>query len=198
MLATAVPALPTSSISVASGGSITLSSESLAQQLRNVAQMVAAASSLGMQRQVFMVNIGGFDTHANQNRDQPFLMARVAQAVGWFYTALDGLGLSNNVTLFTASDFGRTLSSNGQGSDHGWGSHQFVAGGAVAGKEIYGRFPVTALGTADEVGSGRLLPSTSVTEYAATLGRWMGLSNTDLATVLPGLGNFASSDVGFM
>ncbi len=198
MAATAVPALPTGSISVASGGSITLSSESLAQQLRNVAQMVAAASSLGMQRQVFMVNIGGFDTHANQNRDQPFLMARVAQAVGWFFTALDGLGLSNNVTLFTASDFGRTLSSNGQGSDHGWGSHQFVAGGAVTGREIYGRFPVTALGTDDEVGSGRLLPSTSVTEYAATLGRWMGLSNTELATVLPGLGNFASSDVGFM
>jgi uncharacterized protein (DUF1501 family) len=131
-------------------------------------------------------------------RDQPYLMARVAQSVGWFFTALDGLGLSNNVTLFTASDFGRTLSSNGQGSDHGWGSHHFVAGGAVRGREIYGRLPVTALGTADEVGSGRLLPSTSVTEYAATLGRWMGLSNTELATVLPGLGNFASSDVGFL
>jgi uncharacterized protein (DUF1501 family) len=160
--------------------------------------MVASAGTLGMQRQVFMVNIGGFDTHANQMRDQPFLMARVAQAIGWFFTALDGLGLSNNVTLFTASDFGRTLSSNGQGSDHGWGSHQFVAGGAVAGREIYGRFPVTALGTSDEVGSGRLLPSTSVTEFAATLGGWMGLSNSELATVLPGLGNFASADLGFV
>jgi uncharacterized protein (DUF1501 family) len=198
MAATAVPALPTSPISVASGGSITLSNENLAQQLRVVAQMVASAGTLGMQRQVFMVNIGGFDTHANQMRDQPFLMARVAQAIGWFFAALDGLGLSNNVTLFTASDFGRTLSSNGQGSDHGWGSHQFVAGGAVAGRKIYGRFPVTALGTNDEVGSGRLLPSTSVTEFAATLGGWMGLSNTELATVLPGLGNFASPDLGFV
>jgi uncharacterized protein (DUF1501 family) len=198
MAATAVQALPNQSIGLPGGGSINLNNESLAQQLRTVAQMVAAASGLGMQRQVFMVNIGGFDTHANQMRDQPYLMARVAQSVGWFFTALDSLGLSNNVTLFTASDFGRTLSSNGQGSDHGWGSHHFVAGGAVNGGQIYGRFPVTAVDTADEVGSGRLLPSTSVTEYAATLGRWMGLNSTELASVLPGLGNFASPNLGFV
>jgi uncharacterized protein (DUF1501 family) len=196
--ATAVPALPTQSIGLPGGGSINLSNENLAQQLRTVAQMVGAASGLGMRRQVFMVNIGGFDTHANQMRDQPYLMARVAQSVGWFFTALESLGLSSSVTLFTASDFGRTLVSNGQGSDHGWGSHHFVAGGAVNGGEIYGRFPSTALGSADDVGSGRLLPVTSVTEYAATLGRWMGLNNTELATVLPGLGNFASSGVGFV
>ena len=196
--ATAVAALPTTPIGLPAGGSITLSNENLAQQMRVVAQMVASAAGLGMQRQVFMVNIGGFDTHANQMRDQPNLMARVAQSVGWFFTALDALGLASNVTLFTASDFGRTLVSNGQGSDHGWGSHHFVAGAAVKGRQIYGRFPVTSLGTADDVGSGRLLPSTSVTEYAATLGRWMGLSTTDLTSVLPGLGNFASSNVGFI
>jgi len=108
------------------------------------------------------------------------------------------VGLQNSVTLFTASDFGRALVSNGAGSDHGWGSHHFVAGGAVKGRAIYGRFPTTALGTADDAGSGRLLPSTSVTEYAATLGKWMGLSATELTTVLPNLGNFTLAPSSFV
>ena len=196
--ATPVAALPTVPIALPSGATLALDKDSLARQLRVVAQMIGAAPRLGMRRQVFMVNIGGFDSHANQMRDQPLLMARVAQSVSWFFSALDSLGMGSNATLFTASDFGRTLNSNGQGCDHGWGSHHFVAGGAVKGRQIYGRFPSTALGSADDVGSGRLLPSTSVTEYAATLGRWMGLSNTDLATALPGLGNFSASHPGFL
>ncbi len=195
---TAVQALPTVPITLPSGALLALNKDTLAQQLRVVAQMVAAGPRLGMQRQVFMVNISGFDSHANQMRDQPMLMARVANAVSWFFTALNGLGMANNVTLFSASDFGRTLISNGQGSDHGWGSHHFVAGGAVKGRTIYGKFPTTALGTGDDVGSGRLLPSTSVNEYAATMGRWMGLSTADLATVLPNLSRFSSSNVGFL
>ena len=133
-----------------------------------VARMIGAGQTMGMRRQVFMVSMGGFDTHYNQMRDQPSLMARVAHSVDYFMTAVAGLGLANNVTLFTASDFGRTLASNGDGSDHGWGSHHFVAGGAVKGRTIYGKFPVTALNTADDVGSGRLLPSTSVTQMAGT------------------------------
>jgi uncharacterized protein (DUF1501 family) len=158
-----------------------------------VAQLVAAGQSLGMRRQVFMVNIGGFDTHANQMRDQPLLMARVAQSVGYFMSALGALGLQNNVTLFSASDFGRTLTSNGDGSDHGWGSHHFVAGGMVRGREIYGRMPLPVLGTADDVGSGRLLPSTAVTQLASRLAGWMGLSATEQAWVLPNLGAFPAA-----
>ncbi len=195
---TAVSALPTSPILLSNGSSISLAQDSLAQQLRLVAQLVAAAPRLGMRRQVFMVSMGGFDTHANQMRDQPLLMARVAQAVGWFMTALAGQGMQNNVTLFSASDFGRTLTGNGQGSDHGWGAHHFVVGGAVRGGQIYGQMPRAILGSNDEVGSGRLLPSTSVTELAATLGRWMGLTTTELTQVLPNLGNFGSAGLGFV
>ena len=108
--------------------------------------MIAAGQTLGMRRQVFMVSVGGFDTHANQMRDQPVLMARVAQASNYFLSALNTMGLLNNVTLFSASDFGRTLTSNGDGSDHGWGSHHFIAGGGVKGGTIHGQFPITALG----------------------------------------------------
>lgn len=175
-----------------------LANDSLARQLRIVAQMIAAGPKMGLRRQVFMVSIGGFDSHSNQMRDQPVLMSRVASSVDWFLRSLEGVGMLNNATLFTASDFGRTLVSNGDGSDHGWGSHHFIAGGAVRGTNIYGSFPVTALGTATDVGSGRLLPTTSVTEYAATLGRWMGLSASELTTVLPNLGNFSNTNLGFM
>ena len=195
---TSIAALPASPVSLPDGTALTLANESLAKQLRIVAQMIAAGPGLGMKRQVFMVSMGGFDSHANQMRDQPLLMAKVAQSVNWFLTAMKSAGLLNNVLLFSASDFGRTLSSNGAGSDHGWGAHHFVAGGAVKGRNIYGRFPVTALGTSDDVGSGRLLPSTSVTEYAATLSRWMGLNATEVATVLPGLSRFSTPNLGFV
>lgn len=194
----AVPALPTTAVTLPSGGSLRLDQEGLARQLRIVAQMIAAGTGLGMRRQVFMVSVGGFDTHANQRRDQPLLMARVAHSMDWFLTALQGAGLLDRTTLFTASDFGRTLTSNGQGSDHGWGAHHFIAGGAVKGRQIYGHFPITALGTATDVDNGRLLPTVSVTEYAATLGRWMGLSRSELGTVLPNLGNFSVPDLGFL
>ncbi|MFM2056648.1 MAG: hypothetical protein RLY71_1033 [Pseudomonadota bacterium] len=187
LAATSIGALP-----AALGG------DALAKQLRIVAQMIAAGPGLGMKRQVFMVSLNGFDTHSYQMRDQPALMGRVAQSIDWFMTALGGIGMLNNATLFTASDFGRTLTSNGDGCDHGWGSHHFIAGGAVRGREIYGQFPVTALGTATDIGSGRLLPTTSVTEYAATLGRWMGLTDSELLTVLPNLGNFSNTNLGFM
>ena len=192
-----VPAIPATPL-VWVGGSTTLDKEALARQLRMVAQLIAANQGLGMRRQVFMVSIGGFDTHAHQLRDQSGLMTRVANSVRYFNDTVAALGLGPNVTLFTASDFGRTLASNDDGSDHGWGSHHFAVGGAVRGREIYGRFPVTALGTADDVGSGRLLPSTSVTQFAASLGRWMGLSTTELATVLPNLGQFNAGTMGFL
>jgi uncharacterized protein (DUF1501 family) len=191
-----VPAIPVTPI--LPGSTSTLDKDGLARQLRMVAAMIGAGPTLGMRRQVFMVSMGGFDTHANQMRDQPALMARVALSVDYFLQALTTMGLLNNMVLFTASDFGRTLLNNGQGSDHGWGSHHFVAGGAVRGRNVYGRFPSTAIGSADDVGSGRLLPANSVTEYAGSLGRWMGLSNAEVASVLPNIGNFSSSGVGFV
>jgi len=193
-----VGALPEQAQLLPNGGALQLSSLPLARQLRAVAQMIAAGKQQGMRRQVFMVSMAGFDTHGSQMRDQPALMAAVAQSTAWFLSAVRDQGLANAVTLFSASDFGRTLTSNGDGSDHGWGSHHFVAGGAVRGRDIYGRFPTLALGSADEVGSGRLLPSASVTEYGASLARWMGVANSDLATVFPGIGNFGSQDMAFI
>lgn len=190
--------LPLAPVTLPNRSTLALNTDALARQLRIVARLIAAGPTLGLRRQVFMVSIGGFDSHANQMREQSLLMSRVAHAVDWFMSTLQARGLLNDVMLFTASDFGRTLASNGDGSDHGWGSHHLVAGGAVRGRQIVGRFPVTALGTADDLGSGRLLPGTSVTELAATLGGWMGLNHGELTQVLPNLGNFSSTRLGFV
>jgi len=190
--------LPTAPITLPSGTALALNNDALARQLRVVAQMIAAGPALGMRRQVFMVGIGGFDNHSFQMRDQPLLMGRVAHSVDWFLQALQAQGQLNNVVLFSASDFGRTLASNGDGCDHGWGGHHFIAGGAVKGGRIYGAMPTTALGTADDLGSGRLLPSTSVSQYAASLGGWMGLGAGDLANCLPNLSAFNSAPLGLV
>lgn len=185
-----LPALPTAGVALGRSANVVLANDPLARQLQIVAKCLTAAQRLGMRRQVYMVSLGGFDSHASQMRDQPTLMARVALAVDWFLQAVQSQGLLDNVLLFSASDFGRTLTSNGDGCDHGWGSHHFVAGGAVKGGDIHGRFPAVALGTAEDVGSGRLLPSTSVTEFAATCARWMGVADADLGYVLPNYGHF--------
>lgn len=183
-------------------------SNSLADQLKMVARLIGARSTLGSKRQVFMVSLGGFDLHDNLIAQQPTLMRRVSEAMSAFYDATVELGVANQVTAFTASDFGRTLSSNGDGSDHGWGSHHLMVGGAVKGKAFYGKAPpVSVTNTADandqwHVGQGRLLPSTSVDQYAATLAKWFGVSNTELAGVLPNLSHFGGADypidLGFM
>ncbi len=187
-----VPAIPTTAIAQVNAAATTLNQLSITKQLRMVLQIIAANQALGMRRQVFMVQMSGFDTHNAQMRDQPIQMAQVAQSISYFMNALTTLGLQNNVTLFTASDFGRTLLSNGSGSDHGWGSHHFVVGGAVKGRQIFGNFPVTALGTSDDIGSGRLLPSMAVTQLAASLAGWMGLSASEQQFVLPTLNNFGA------
>jgi uncharacterized protein (DUF1501 family) len=163
-----------------------------------VARLIGARSTLGSKRQVFMVSLGGFDLHDNLVAQQPNLMRRVSEAMTAFYDATVELGVADKVTAFTASDFGRTLSSNGDGSDHGWGSHHFMVGGAVKGRAFYGKAPpVSITNTADandqwHVGQGRLLPSTSVDQYAATLAKWFGVSNTELAGVLPNLSHFGA------
>ena len=182
---------------------------SLADQLKMVARLIGARSTLGSKRQVFMVSLGGFDLHDNLISQQPTLMKRVSEAMTAFYDATVELGVADKVTAFTASDFGRTLNSNGDGSDHGWGSHHFMVGGAVKGKALYGKAPPVSntnstTDAADQwhVGQGRLLPSTSVDQYAATLAKWFGVANGEMAGVLPNLSHFGGADyptdLGFM
>ena len=171
----------------------------LADQLKLVARMISTADAVGAKRQVFFVSMGGFDTHSGLATVHPGLLAAVAQALSAFYAATQELGVANQVTTFTASDFGRTLTAD-DGSDHGWGSMHFMLGGAVKGGRYYGTPPVVANGGPDDVGQGRLLPSTSVDQYAATMGTWLGISDTDLLTVLPNLGNWDASqrNLGFV
>lgn len=179
----------------------TLASNALAVQLQTVARIIAARSALGAQRQVFFVSMGGFDTHDFQRANQADLLAKISHAIAYFDTTmgnLQGTDLRNQVTLFTASDFGRTFTSNGDGTDHGWGSHHFIVGGAVKGKNIYGDFPVTGLKHALDVGSGSLLPQFSVDQYGATLASWFGLSTTQINDVFPNITNFTNRNLGFM
>ncbi len=183
----------------------------LAQQLQVVSRMVDAGMSgaTGAQRQVFFVSMGGFDTHDLQNRNQADLMAKLAHAMRYFDTALGSINARGNVTTFTASDFGRTFTSNGDGTDHGWGSHHFVMGGAVRGGDLYGRFPTVTVknsnnnnfdGSPDQLGNGAMLPGTSVDQLGSTLGRWFGLNDTQLLSVFPNLANFDAStrNLGFL
>ena len=190
-------AIVTSGINNMSGNSITgpkvtfntgFATDSLSAQLKIIAQLIAAASSgsnMAVKRQVFFASLGGFDLHDNLMANHSNLLKNVNDAMNSFYQATVQLGIENQVTTFTASDFGRTLASNGDGSDHGWGSHHIVMGGAVDGGKFWGAAPELSLDGKDTVGQGRLLPSTSVDEYAAALARWMDVSDTDLDTVLP-------------
>jgi uncharacterized protein (DUF1501 family) len=177
----------------------------LSQQLHMIARLVNAQSALGLKRQVFFARIGGWDLHDSQVNTgntatgaHANLLRDVSQSVTAFYNALGSIGAGNQVTTFTASDFGRTYNTNGDGSDHGWGSHHFVVGGAVKGGDIYGRMPAFAINGPDDTGRGRWIPTTSVDEYSATLARWFGVSATDLPVVLPNIGRFAKPDLGFM
>jgi uncharacterized protein (DUF1501 family) len=174
------------------------STNPLAKQLQMVAKMIAARNALGAGRQVFFVSLGGFDTHDSLVTRQAPLLAQLSSAMASFYNTTVELGVANQVTAFTSSEFGRTLTSNGDGSDHGWGSHHLVMGGAVNGGRYWGQLPDVSVNGADDVGQGRLLPTTSVDQLAATLGTWLGISDTDLSTVLPQLGNYSTRNLGFM
>ena len=173
---------------------------SLADQLKMVARLISVSSELGAKRQVFFVSIGGFDLHDNLVAQHPGLIGKVADAMRAFYDTTAALGVADKVTSFTASDFGRTLQSNDDGSDHGWGSHHLVMGGAVRGRRFYGTPPAVGNGTPDDVGQGRLLPTIAVDQYAATLASWFGVGNGDLTTVLPNMGNYNASgwNLGFV
>lgn len=173
-------------------------SNSLASQLRVVARVIAARATMGTRRQVFMVSLGGFDTHDAQVVNHTRLMGQLDFALDAFYRATIEMGVADKVTTFTASDFGRTLASNGDGTDHGWGAHHLVMGGGVNGGRFYGVAPAIALNTADQVGSGRLLPTISVDQHMATMGKWFGVAPSELTAIAPNIGRFASSDLGFL
>jgi len=171
----------------------------LGNQLSMVAQLIRARATLGMNRQVFFVSAGNFDTHANQLNDQQDNLSALAQALNAFYNATVELGVANNVTAFTASDFGRSLPVNSTGTDHGWGGHHFVVGGAVRGGRYYGTMPsLVPTGNPDDTGYGQIIPTTSVDQYAATLATWLGVGASDLATIFPNLGRFSTSNLGFV
>jgi uncharacterized protein (DUF1501 family) len=211
--ALAAEGLVTSALAAAPPTTV-FATDSLAQQLKMVARLIKGRSTLGARRQVFLVSQGGFDLHDNLIRDHGPLLGKVSEAMAAFYAATAELGVANQVTAFTASDFGRTLASNGDGADHGWGSHHLVVGGAVKGQQFYGTAPpVSVADTKDtsgvylpqnqwHVGQGRLLPSTSVDQYAATLAKWFGVDPTEMAGVLPKIVNFGGVgypvDLGFM
>ncbi len=170
----------------------------LGTQLATVARLIAVRDQLQMKRQVFFVATGGFDSHDDQNQNQPGLLGGISDAIGAFHAATVELGIADSVTTFTQSDFGRTLTSNGDGSDHAWGGNQIVVGGAVAGGALYGSYPTLEIGGPEDVGGGRMIPSTSADQYAATLAKWFGIADADLDIVAPNLSNFAQRDLGFM
>jgi uncharacterized protein (DUF1501 family) len=171
----------------------------LSDQLKMIAKVIAVRDTLGMRRQIYFCSVGSYDTHSNELSTQNNLLTELSQCMNAFYQATKELGISDRVTLLTASDFSRTFQSNGGGSDHAWGSHALILGDSVKGGDIYGEYPTIAIGGPDDVGEGRWVPSTSVDEYSATLAKWYGISSaTDLATVLPNIGRFANPDLGFM
>ena len=183
----------------------------LARQLHLVAKLINARERLGLSRQTFFVRMGGWDTHGNQNLRLPVLLTELDEALGLFSDVLGpgAMNVADTVTTFTASDFGRTLTSNGDGTDHGWGGHSFVMGGAVSGGEFYGQMPSFATANnPDDTGTsvsggnngfaGRLIPTQSVNQLGATLATWMGAQTSEINQIFPDLANFAQRDLGFM
>ena len=205
------------------GGSF---ASSLMSQLQMVAKIIevgqrsAATGGLGMKRQIFFVQVGGYDLHSGQTNNsgsstannaavilggQANLLAELSQSLNTFQNTMHQIGVTYNdagfeqrVTAFTASDFGRTLPSNGVGSDHGWGSHHLVVGGAVNGQRTYGKFPALVVGGPDDTSTGRWIPTTAVDQFAATMAKWFGVDSTNMGTVFPNLGRFDVPDLGFM
>ena len=216
-------AFPTTVTVPNGGGSFT---SSMLAQMKMVAQIIeagyrsAATGGLGMKRQVFFVQVTGYDLHTGQTNNagsttannakvitgaQASLFAELSQSMNAFQNAMIQIGAQNNdasfeqrVTAFTASDFGRTLPSNSLGSDHGWGSHHLVLGGAVQGQRTYGNFPALVVGGPDDTSTGRWIPTTAVDQFAATMAKWFGVDSTNMSTVFPNLGRFAVPDLGFM
>ncbi len=170
----------------------------LADQLKMVARMIKLREELNVRRQIYFCWLGGFDTHMPQLEAHHDLLTTLSQAMGSFYQATEELGVANDVVTFTASDFGRTFTSNGAGSDHGWGADHMVMGGGVQGGDLYGTYPILDLGGPNDSIRGSWIPTTAVDEFGATLAKWMGVTDTDMPTVFPNLHRFNTPDLGFM
>ena len=199
--AASAPALPSG---------VTFPASYVGQRLAMIARAIQGRAALGAVRQTFFIQWGGWDHHDDVLNNQNTMLPQVSAAIGAFYNALVALGVADKVTLFTASDFGRTLTSNSRGSDHAWGGNQLVVGGAVHGKRIFGQYPSLAVnpdvGTEvnpHDTGRGRFIPTTSCDQFFAELALWLGVSPTNLPLVLPNIGNFfntsgSAAPVGFM
>jgi len=171
----------------------------VARQLRMILRLIEARQTLGMRRQIFFAALGGFDTHDDQLDDHNALLGQLSNAIADFYQGTANLNISEKVTLFTASDFNRTYNSNGKGSDHAWGGHHVIVGGAVNGGQLYGQMPALQIQGPNDTGTrGSWIPSVSTDEMAATMARWFGVSEADLPIVLPNIGRFAQPNLGFM
>ena len=172
----------------------------LGAQLKQVAQIIQAQSLLGMSRQIFFCSLGGFDTHTGELGTLNGLYPQVSQALAAFYNATQELGMAEKVTTFTESDFNRTFQpTSGDGSDHAWGGHHLVLGGAVKGGQIYGKFPIFELGGLDDTDTrGRWIPTTSIDQYGATLCSWFGIPDSALPTIFPNIVNFSTAKLGFL
>jgi uncharacterized protein (DUF1501 family) len=210
---TSVTGFPTKITPPEGGAAFT---STLSPQLQMVARLIAAGSTaaasggFGMKRQIFFCQVGGYDLHtgqtnfSNNNPDNVLigahtnLLAELSQSMYAFQRAMEQLGLSDNVTSFTASDFGRTFPSNGQGSDHGWGSHHLILGGAVNGQRTYGQFPALTINGPNDTSTGRWIPTTAIDQYFATLATWFGVDAGNLSTVFPNIGRFATPNLGFV
>jgi uncharacterized protein (DUF1501 family) len=170
----------------------------------------AAKGGFGMKRQIFFCQVDGYDLHNDQTDytsaapknvilgAHADLLAELSQSLYAFQRGMEQLGLSQNVTAFTASDFGRTFPSNGAGSDHGWGGHHLICGGAVKGGQTYGIFPTLAVDGPDDTDTGRWIPTTAIDQYFATLARWFGVDSSNLSTLFPNVGRFATPNLGFI
>lgn len=185
------------------GASATLTTSfpgtSIGNQLQQVAKIIKLRGSTGMSRQVFFCSLGGFDTHGSQSWQHWDLLQQLSQALLAFYQATDEMAIADKVTSFTLSDFGRSLQPSGSGSDHGWGNHHLILGGAVQGGNLYGTFPSMSLGGPDDSGTrGAMIPTTSIDQYGATLAQWFGVPADQLTSVFPNLSNFANSTLSFM
>ena len=173
---------------------------SIGQQMRTIAEMIGGNSANGASRQIFFCLDGGYDTHTNQLTTQNTILGRIDAAIGAFASAMNEIGMFENVTLFTMTDFARSQVPNSTaGTDHAWGNHHLVVGGAVKGGDVYGTFPSLTVGGDDDAATNGLwIPTTSGSQYAATLSRWLGLSATDAVAVFPELNNFATPYLGFL
>lgn len=170
----------------------------LAAQLKMVAKLISVRAAMGVRRQIFFCDMQGFDTHGEQPTTHATLLRELSQAMKAFYDATVELGVANNVTSFTQSDFGRTYKTNGKGSDHGWGNHQFVMGGAVKGGTIYGQIPVHQINGPNDTSDGRWIPTIASDEYASTLALWFGVAPSELPNVLPNINRFNRINLGFL